>query len=44
MRLQQGVDSSFEQESIVDGNVADIIDSVPARLTSTSDRSIHHVI
>jgi hypothetical protein len=38
------VDGTFEQESIVDGNIPDTIDFVPAWLASTSDRCVHHIV
>lgn len=42
--LQQEVDGAFEHESIVDGDVADTGDTVPTRLTTSSDRLVHHVV
>lgn len=42
--LEQKVDGGFQHEGVVDGNVADTVDAVPARLTSASDAGIHHVI
>lgn len=44
MQFQQVVDRAFKHKGIVDCNVADTLDSVPAWLASTSDRSIHHIV
>lgn len=42
--LEQVVDGSLEHEGVVDGNVVDALDLVPARLTSAGDGGVHHVV
>lgn len=42
--LEQIVNGSLEHERVVDGNVSDGLDLVPARLTAASNGLIHHVV
>ncbi|KAH3662392.1 hypothetical protein OGAPHI_005644 [Ogataea philodendri] len=42
--LEQHVQGTFEHERVVDGDLIDTFDSVPAGLTSSGDRLVHHVI
>lgn len=44
MRFDEMVYGSFEHEGVVDGDVLNTWYTVPARLITTSDRLIHHII
>lgn len=44
MLLQQVVDCSFEHECIVNGDISNVGLTIPARLTTTSDTLVHHVV
>jgi hypothetical protein len=42
--LQEEENARFQDEGIVDSNGGDTFFAVPTRLTTSSDRAIHHVI
>lgn len=42
--LEQVVDGALEHEGVVDGNVGNAIDLVPAGLATAGDRGVHHVV
>jgi hypothetical protein len=42
--LEEVVDGRFEHERVVDGDVANFLDLVPTRLTSSRYRLVHHVV
>lgn len=44
MLLQDNVNAGLEHESVVNGNEAYTVMAVPAGLTTTGDRAIHHII
>lgn len=44
MLLEDNVDAGLEHERVIDGDEAHSGVAVPARLATTSDRAIHHII
>jgi hypothetical protein len=44
VRLEQLEDRALEHERVVDRDLADALDPVPARLSATGDRVVHEVI
>ena len=44
MDFEQVVNGGFEHERVVDGIIADTRVSEPARLSTTRDRRVHHII
>ena len=42
--LEEEVDRALEHERVVDCNVRDALDTVPARLPAAGDGLVHHVV
>jgi hypothetical protein len=42
--LQEQEDAGFQDEGVVDGDGTNTILAVPAGLTATGDRGVHHII
>lgn len=42
--LEETINSSLEHEGVVDGNHANFWNAVPARLSTSSDGSVHYIV